>query len=535
MNSSAKKVKYEQLILKDHFDDQTTLEVLKIIGDLIDWSFELKDSRGTGKAIEIASSYQHRDLSTREQFILNYFIGNAWSDLYYYHKTDAKYEDLIWNSKEIENAIICYRKALNTLYDQQTQNSVEPSMICRTLTNLGNQLSHVGRVIEAISYWNHAINIDPNFLMAIGNRGMGLHSYARCLYDDGHSHVIHQFALKDLRKATQKPNQETLHAHQKFKEYLDSYRKHPGFKKEFDFDLENWSLGDTEEEIKYREWCLNKTLFINPLNDLGTYSIAARDILHLPSIVTDISEGPHFYGMFNQIKQEFVSARYLFFEAQTSNKPHFSDKDVFLYNTLDYPSYGLSIEKIKAAIRMSYSLLDKIAFFVNRYFNLGFEDSNIKFHTIWFKHKKKGGVARDSNGEAEIHDKLEDLQNWAVRGLVWLSKDLKNNSPLRKSLDPDAQLMDQIRHHIEHLYLKVIDEQFPNTRVDNPEDKPTLLVSRKQISRSGLKLLQTVRAGMIYLSLAVELEERRRKHAHMGTNQIIGHMQLHPYKDTWKI
>ncbi|MDX5595492.1 LA2681 family HEPN domain-containing protein [Pseudovibrio sp. SPO723] len=40
---------------------------------------------------------------------------------------------------------------------------------------------------------------------------------------------------------------------------------------------------------------------------------------------------------------------------------HFSDKDVALYNTLDYPSYALAVEKARLAYRMEYSLFDKIA------------------------------------------------------------------------------------------------------------------------------------------------------------------------------
>jgi LA2681-like HEPN len=41
-----------------------------------------------------------------------------------------------------------------------------------------------------------------------------------------------------------------------------------------------------------------------------------------------------------------------------------------LYNTLDYPTYSVAIEKVKAAYRLAYSLFDKIAFFLNAYLDL---------------------------------------------------------------------------------------------------------------------------------------------------------------------
>lgn len=93
-------------------------------------------------------------------------------------------------------------------------------------------------------------------------------------------------------------------------------------------------------------------MFLNTLNDAFPYSISAHDILHLPNIITKIDEGPRFHGLFNQIKQEYVSARFMIFDAISFQGSHFSDRDVHLVNTLDYPVYGISIEKLKYAIEV---------------------------------------------------------------------------------------------------------------------------------------------------------------------------------------
>jgi hypothetical protein len=76
-------------------------------------------------------------------------------------------------------------------------------------------------------------------------------------------------------------------------------------------------MGKSPEERRCRRWCLQNTLFINPLNDLGPLSIAAQDVLTLPSLIVSIATGPtvpEIIGFFNQMKQEFVSARYLYYE-----------------------------------------------------------------------------------------------------------------------------------------------------------------------------------------------------------------------------
>ena len=56
-------------------------------------------------------------------------------------------------------------------------------------------------------------------------------------------------------------------------------------------------------------------LFLNHLNDLGDYNIAAHDVLHLPNMILEIDQNHvEFPSFFNQLKQEYVSARYLIYE-----------------------------------------------------------------------------------------------------------------------------------------------------------------------------------------------------------------------------
>src|SRR5207245_1998729 len=105
---------------------------------------------------------------------------------------------------------------------------------------------------------------------------------------------------------------------------------------------------------------------------------------------TEIASGglvPPVIGFFNQIKQEFVSARYLYYEGLRSKGPHFSDRDVLLYNTLDYPVYSLATEKLRAAFRLAYSLFDKISFFLNHYLQLGHNPNKVSFRGVWCEPK----------------------------------------------------------------------------------------------------------------------------------------------------
>ena len=94
---------------------------------------------------------------------------------------------------------------------------------------------------------------------------------------------------------------------------------------------------------------------------------------------------PPVIGFFDQIKQELVSARYLYYESLGAGKPHYSDRDVLLYNTLDYPSYSLAVEKLRAAFRITYSIFDKTGFFLNYYLAVGHNPNRVTFRNLWFE------------------------------------------------------------------------------------------------------------------------------------------------------
>jgi hypothetical protein len=364
--------------------------------------------------------------------------------------------------------------------------------------------------------------------MAHGARGYGLYYYATSVYDEGHKHLILKTAHEDLRDALSSESRRVLegNAHEAFeriKSDIEEYLKTCCL--EEDIDVHDFSLGDSEEEISYRRWCLDHRLFLNPLNDLGPYPIAAADVLVLPSIVTNSQEGPSgpsLLGLYNQMKQEFTSARYFYHEGVTSYAPHFSDKEVKLYDTLDFPSYSLAVEKTKAAFRLGYSVLDKIAFFLNHYLGLGIPDLKVTFRSVWYESQsRKNGLVKA----------IEDRHNWPLRGLFWVSKDLFDDDPgFEDALEPDAREWKDIRNGLEHRYLKLHEDYWSGPQDDyhgvseqavaNLRDALALSRYRGDFEAKALRLLKTVRASLIYLCLAVHWEEEHRTEERDPTQEV---------------
>jgi hypothetical protein len=248
--------------------------------------------------------------------------------------------------------------------------------------------------------------------------------------------------------------------------------------------------------------------------------------------------------MYNQLKQEFVSARYLYYEGITSDTVHFSDKGVHLYDTLDSPAYSLAVEKTKVAFRMAYSILDKIAFFLKHYLDLSIPEQDATFRKVWYRNgRRRNGLEPIAAGTV----------NWPLRGLFWLSKDLHEDDPeFRESLEPEAKELRELRNTLEHRYLKLsherwsgfeaahsellkhIDPEYTRPEILNAlDDNLALYQGRLEFDTKALHMFQMVRAALIYLCLAVHWEEGRRARER-GADTPVPSMEAHIFDDDFK-
>jgi tetratricopeptide (TPR) repeat protein len=495
-------------------------EALKHIGMLIDTAGDDRSALGTDRAFALLDEIQKRDLSPHRVVLTHYFAANAWDNR---ARQKSEYRVWAWEQPEIQEQILELRHAVR----HEGFGQLPVIRKCQVLTNLANQLDRIGRFIEAIQYFDRALRLQNNFAMALGNRGIALGAYARTLYDDGHARLLMTAAHDSIAAALapdslyDSPEQESAQA--AFKRRIAEILKYvdvDGVKKAI--RLDEHSMGRGTNERAYRQWCLQHRLFINPLNDLGTVQIAATDILTLPSLTIKIFSGhvPPVIGFFNQMKQEFASARYLCYEGLHSDKPHFSDRGVLLYNTLDYPSHSLALEKVRAGFRIAYSLLDKIAFFLNSYLGLGHKPKQVSFKSVWYE--PKGSDPRP------MLKYFSSCQNWPLRGLFWLSKDIFEDE-FQRTTEPKAEGLKEVREHLEHKYLQV-HESWAGDYTTQP-DQFGLHLGRAAFVDKTLHLLRLVRATLIYLSLAVHTEERQR---HNFGDGLVVPMPLGTWDDEWK-
>ena len=504
-------------------DSLPDLDCLRIIGTAIDKAGDDDDATLNARALLWCERLDARTLSGEHAVMLDYFRSNA---LAFAGARRRSEEDSAWawDQEELQKQIYFLRRA--TRHPEYEQ--VDLFLQCQILTNLANALSLCGRFVEASAVWTDALGKNPKFWMARGNRGSSLVNYARSHNDGPHSPIFMWFAHRELERTLNDMEEEPTLGDQGLCAHFTSKVDH--IKRDYKLEAINeaFSLDTSENNLnvndEYRRWCLFSGLYLNTLNDIGPIELAAHDDLDLPNMVTELGKAPVVVGLFNQLKQEFVSARWLYFEAVNSDEVHDSDLGVYLYNTLDYPAYGLAVEKLKISFRMAYSILDKIAYFLNRYLGLGIAEKNVSFRGIWKPKKSSPTVRPEFNAS----------KNWPLRGLYWLSKDMFEPE-FTDVTDPDAQGLNKLRNNLEHKYVKVHLFAIPPepNGSDMWFDDFAYSLTVDECERRSLRLLRLVRAALIYLTLGIHAEERHR-HAELPTDALLAEFDLIPFEDDRK-
>ncbi len=425
------------------------------------------------RAKDLSTRIDAQKLARPQLAVFHYHVSNIWGNAF---KLLQKTQDhsTAWEQPEIEKQLIHNRLAVAAL---EADNGESPeTVVCSIITNLANTLFQIGRFIEAQAHWDKVISLKTDFGMAIANRGLAMLHYAHLLPDP--EHALHYLIQARINLQAALKTQMEPHARLIFQRHLKTLKcvlpKHVNRQLLTAVDAEAAFPGN---ESDFSRWRLKNRLFLNPINDLGCFEEGANDIVFQFPFNKNPSIKPLLDSYYQTLTQEFVFSARLYFEAVKC-----------------ISGIGYDVEKLKISFRMAYSLFDKIAFFLRKYFDFPVPEKRVNFRTVWYRSGKK------SNG---LHGSLVQSHNWPLRGLFWLSKDLYDNRPdFRNGLESDARELYAIRNHLEHKYLML---ETDCHGAENPYGSHA--ISASDFSNRGLRVLKMVRAALIYLALSVYWEE----------------------------
>lgn len=485
----------------EHLDDPYHIQLTGVLYNLAE---DFGRREGLDRVIELNERIANRDLADAHESIRHYQLANAYSLRAAWTEESTAYT--FFDSQDLIEAIGHARASVADDYRPVMDRNRE----IQSYVNFANLLSRTGRVCEALVWYNNAIQKNPNHPMALGNRGICKMNYAGLLFSTNHTARFLHSAYQDFKTALEHWDDPHPHAHSNFEARMNAIEDYSDERLNIE-NQEEYELGETAFDVSYHEWVLKNHLYLNPLNDIFTHTSTAHDFFHLPNMLIPDNEDFPYPGIYNQVKQEFVSARYLYYEGKTKaeESPHFSDRDVKLPDTLDYSVYGYRTEQVKAALRISYSIFDKIALLIDQYFGVGQKQPS--FRKVWHKNGDyTQGLAKP----------FKNSDNWALNALYWIKKDFHHSISKKDggSVVIVAHELKSLRNAIEHDYIKVFEDGIvsePPVREWLP-DSLYDPIGKSELRKAALQMLRLARSAMIYIALAIHHEERKKKEDHNG-------------------
>jgi hypothetical protein len=251
----------------------------------------------------------------------------------------------------------------------------------------------------------------------------------------------------------------------------------------------------------YVSFCSEHQLFLNFCRRCQRCVVANKDIVNI-SLITNSDDTTTFPGLarvVNEIKERYATARLLLFEGY---KPAFDllpyDEITNYIDNLDYAIYGIRPSKIKMAFESAYSVLDKIAIFINRYIPLGVKEEGVGFskHSFWKEQQR-------------LKSAMRNLRNYYLYALYDIHRDLEKDGFLER--------LRKMRNVSTHRYIVTHIERIHQVL---PDESPENHIDHIDLFNSTLELLKLVRSAIVYLIAFIQMEEQRRHPPSLDRKEI---------------
>lgn len=379
-------------------------------------------------------------------------------------------------------------------------NFLDSGLLAKAMCNYGNLLSSLGRFIESIDYLYDCLDIDPKHAVAMCNCSSALqktiniskkHNY-RIIYEFWNlMSKASELPARMAELADKEMHYRCLSSLKAIQEYIEGVH-HSGIKglkrdvSNFD-SVHSWQPKENLERIKQDRLFLT----INPI--LSNCVEHYKDDLCFESIVTPLTEeGEIFFQklikIFNQIKEDFATARYLYYESlYASDKLSETSSITYYVESYDSSDFGLTTGFLKTSFRIAADLLDKCAGFINLYLKLNHPEDKVAFSNIWYeKRNHKNGL------HPTVHNLIKE--NYYLLAL----KDLNQDLYLGVFPAPIRALRNDATHKCLILSLYGSYQEYEES------------IDIEHFQAVTRLLLRMTKAAIIYLVGLITLEEKRR-------------------------
>lgn len=380
-----------------------------------------------------------------------------------------------------ENIIIKIKK----LYKKALEHCKHPNLTVEILVNLGNFYNYFGRHIDALELYEDALKLNPTHGMALLNKGQSLIEY-RNLMDHESPMLLDAYnCFKDALNDSNLTYQGKLSSKKLIQIFEDNNKQSLLTKKKK--SKLNINPYYTDLESLSNIFCYNNKLYLNLCNFCQKCETSIGDTIAIRRMTTPIKNEKIQDDLFlvlssylNQIKMDFISARLNLILYQYKELDlKFVNNNVTIIDSLDNELHNIHIQLVKNSFKSFYDILDKIAFFINEYCDLGINQKQIDFKRIWYTKK-------------HLREDL-DFNNKGLKALFDIHEDI---------LHGDEKRFSDIRNALTHRVLKI--------KLVSDDEKE--IMTEEELYNATIDLAKLVRNGIIYLMAMVDIEESKKDH-----------------------
>ena len=463
-------------------------------GIFIDGGFALGDSSKVRKGTKIFEEMLLADEFTTgiAKCSVAYNAANGYSSLYSLKLRIGK-DVISTNDSDLRNAKKLYRLAIESLGD------TEPSFASQVLINYGNCLAEFGRFIEAIQFFERAIEIDPTNGMAAGNLAIQLE---RALLITGSYRHEYLALAYDFLKQALSPS---MHLRYGPIEAVEDFQARLARLEDFIYAHETPILPLKPAEARHRDeipknyiqFCIENGLFLNAWAGNKELSPGIADDISFGPITIHSNEShlvPELLRILNEIKESYTTARYLYFLSQNKNNVLDKISKTALYSdNFDYSINGIYTGLCKTAYSRAFDVLDKVARIVNIYFRIGKRE--IPFWNI-FAEKQSLGETHEIRFVAR--KAICETHNSSIYALADLCIDYFEDTKV------DLKTIDARRNRITHDYLNI---KLYAAKDDNND----IVVSLDELRQQTKDVLSLAKYAVLYAVSAINITEGQKE------------------------
>lgn len=460
-------------------------------------------NKGIDLLEEHRKEYEAEDKSQEDKRVFFYYLGNGYGERANIRRqANPQHGYFQKEASDFHLAAECYRKAC--------QYGTQDFVTTQTFVNLGNDMDHQGRCLEALDYYERALSILPDFGMALGNKGLGLRYYARISGKRQLLVLSEAYHCLDLalQSKTTPPyaRDRFLKAKEEIEKALADKLMPPPFSKEYK------NPGKSQFEKDYLDFGLKHGLYLNACNFCSQRcNKAIEDNFTLETMVVpigaDLDNDPflRMQDWLNQMRVAYATARYLLFQAiESSYDLSFVLRNVLIMETLDHSIYDIGIELLKVAFRSFYSILDQIAGVIDEYLGFGIGINNVYFSSVWFKTDCEKGKKTKV-----VRQEFLDKKAWTLNALYDLNFDLGHSAYYKQ--------LRRMRNRLIHSFVTVRDYQ------ENPTPEA---LDRQELETRTIELAKLVRNAIGYLIFFLWNDTRRDAREREAVGQMLAPMTL---------